>query len=40
LVVSGEVSAKCRAFCDRDGRLAYLSGIEVAKYLIQFGIEV
>jgi SNF2 family DNA or RNA helicase len=40
LVVSGEVSAKCRAFCEHDGRLACLSGVEVANYLIQFDIPV
>lgn len=40
LVSSGEVSTKCRSFCEQDGRLSCLAGVELARYLIQFDIQV
>lgn len=36
LVVSGEISEECKSFCKRNGKLAYLDGIGVAKYINEF----
>lgn len=38
LVTSGLVSQECRAFCERDGRLAVLEGPLLTTYAVQFGL--
>jgi len=40
LITSGLASPECRAFCERDGRLSVVEGPLLAKYLIQFDIDV
>jgi hypothetical protein len=38
LVTSGLVSQECRAFCERDGRLAVVEGPLLTTYAVQFGL--
>jgi HJR/Mrr/RecB family endonuclease len=38
LVTSGLVSQDCRAFCERDGRLAVIEGPLLTTYAVQFGL--
>ena len=38
LVTSGLVSQECRAFCERDGRLAVVEGSLLTTYAVQFGL--
>jgi superfamily II DNA or RNA helicase len=38
LVTSGLVSNECRAFCERDGRLAIVEGPLLTTYAMQFGL--
>lgn len=38
LVTSGMVSQECRAFCERDGRLAVAEGPLLTTYAVQFGL--
>jgi restriction endonuclease Mrr len=38
LVTSGLVSQECRAFCERDGRLAIVEGPLLTTYAVQFGL--
>jgi superfamily II DNA or RNA helicase len=38
IVTSGHVSPQCRSFCENNGRLGCLSGPEVAKYIVEFGL--
>ena len=38
LITSGQVSQECRAFCERDGRLAVVEGPLLTTYAVQFGL--
>ena len=38
ILTSGQISKECRSFCESNGRLACLSGAEIAKYIVQFDL--
>jgi SNF2 family DNA or RNA helicase len=40
LVVSGKLSAGCRQFVKDHGNLAAIEAVELAKYIVQFGISI
>lgn len=39
LITSGSISEECKSFCKRNGKLAYLDGVSVAKYINEFKIQ-
>lgn len=40
LVTTGEFSSDCIAFCERSGKIATISGLQMANYIKQFGLEI
>ena len=40
LVTSGQITAECRAFCRKDGRLFCIDGMLLAKYVREFDLSL
>jgi len=40
LITTGEFTTKCLQFCQSTGKIQTISGIEIAKYIKQFGLSI